>query len=262
MKILISFLIALFIHVAFIFAGKVVYKPPTVFFDPGESAIEMKLVSSKENLENKKSTISKINKEVSEIKEVSSEKLEEVIEPNPIEQIDEFVDIPESLIKTTQEKEEQLVEDIPVAKVQVEKREQNPIKTEKLEEPIEKIIEEPVEELSESKSQLDSMPSTEIIADLFEKGIIAPLVDGVKKPKYPLSCRNKGHEGVCVLKAIIDSSGECIDVEIVESAGCIKLDKSAIKVLKKAKFKPAEQFGINVNGSKKMSFKFRIKDLD
>ena len=68
-----------------------------------------------------------------------------------------------------------------------------------------------------------------MVADLKNKWVVTPTVSGVRKPKYPLTCRRRGHEGVTVVEVIIDEKGECMDIKIVKSAGCSRLDKSAMK---------------------------------
>ncbi len=246
MKIVISLIIAITIHLALLFAGNAVYKPPEVYMQPGESAIEMTLVASIESPESKKTEIP-----------------EEIVEEKPIVQTEtepEIVDVveepeiePDSLLKAGKE-----------VAPKIEKKDTTAQKEPEPEQPV--IKEEAVKQdnIPETKSDENSnaVPSTEIVADMRDKGITAPSVNGVKKPKYPSSCRKKGHEGVCVLEATIDAKGNCVEVAIVQTAGCSKLDKSAITVLKKAKFSPAEQFGIKIKGSKKMGFKFRIEDVE
>lgn len=278
MKILTPFLIAVFIHLAFIFAGNKVYKPAEVYFEPGESAIEMKLVASIARPQTKTALFEeqKIEDEVVETEEVKEKVVEnepEPVEPEienepePVVFEDEIVDDPESLLKAdTKPVEKEFKE-----KVVKQQYMEEPIETE-LNETItenvqELIVNEEVlknEELLDEQveAETDSIPSTEIVADMLDKGISAPKVTGVQKPEYPYSCRKKGHEGVTILEVVVDQHGNCVDIKIVESAGCEKLDRSAIKVLKKAKFIPAEQFGIKVKGSKSMAFRFRIANFE
>lgn len=341
MKILIPFLIAVFIHIAFIFAGNKIYKPAEVYFEPGESAIEMKLVSSiaspqtktplipeseiiKETVETHKPEITEEIVEAEEPEEiveteepettdeiVETEDLEEnVVEKDPKLQPEEPEEPEEPEVKTETEpvvleeeiNEEQksllkadtdpviVEEEINIEQELILKEDKEPVKETIKEEVVKQqnLEEKPKKPILDNKiskndketkvnknvlekkelleeqieADTDSTPSTEIVADTLDKGISAPKATGVKRPKYPYSCRKKGHEGVSVLEVVIDAQGNCVDIKIVKSAGCIKLDESAKKVLKKAKFIPAEQFGIKVTGSKKMAFRFRIKDLE
>lgn len=267
MKILIPFLIAVFIHIAFIFAGNTIYKPAEVHFEHGESAIEMKLVASIESPQNSKP----LTVENDVIKEEVLP-IEQKVEPEPVAVIEEIVEDMESLVQVEEKIKDILKEETPVVENKlvekdipepdIDEVEEEPVVKEEVVEEEKEVVEEVVEEEEERDLEVDTALSTEIVADMLDKGISSPSVTGVRKPRYPLSCRNAGHEGNCVLEAVIDSRGSCVEINIIQTAGCAKLDKAAIKVLKKAKYTPAEQFGLKVNSTKKMVFRFRIEDLD
>ncbi|MGR3178066.1 MAG: energy transducer TonB [Candidatus Anammoxibacter sp.] len=244
MKILIPFLIAIVIHVAFLFAGNSIYKPAEVYFQPGQSAIQMKLVSSIANPESKK--LSTVKNEIDEVIEEPGKlpEPEKITKPDLIPDQEAIID--NTLNKTDQQITENRTVDEQKQTAKVSEIDLNEID----------------DQVNEQDTEADSVPSTEIVADLMSKGVTSPTVLGVEKPKYPLGCRRKGHEGVTVLEATIDKNGKCTNIRVTSSAGCEKMDKSAIKTLKRAKFIPAERFGIKIPGIKKIAFKFRIEDID
>lgn len=164
-------------------------------------------------------------------------KLQEVIKQNPVK---------EKIVKEKQTKEKEIHE-----KEKSNKLERN-----------HDIVENVSPSEEKSKSDSNAPSSTEIVADILTKGITAPTIEGVSKPRYPSSCRRKAHEGVCILEATIDSKGNCTKISISQSAGCEKLNKSAIKALKRARFSPAKSLGINITSTKKVAFKFKIEDVD
>ncbi|MGR3317076.1 MAG: hypothetical protein ACUZ8O_01155, partial [Candidatus Anammoxibacter sp.] len=167
MKILIPFLIAIIIHAAFLFAGNSIYKPAEVYFQPGQSAIQMKLVSSIASLESKKSSTVK-----SEIKEEVIEEPEKLSEPEKITKPDLIPD-QEAIIDNTLNKSDQQITENRTVDEQKQTAK----------------VSEIDDQVNEQDTETDSVPSTEIVADLMSKGVTSPTVLGVEKPKYPLGCR-------------------------------------------------------------------------
>lgn len=263
-KILIPFLISISIHITLIFAGNTFYKPSEVFFQPGESAIEMKLVASIANPESKKflTIDEKVDEKIVDLEEAKkvTEEPDIATETEPITIVDDSVKEVESILKDGEENNTTLLQDVSILEPITNKNEFNEIKREKAKKMFKEENPSETEDLIEEQGEAESnsIHSSEIVADMLDKGIIGSTVKGIIKPKYPISCRKNGHEGTCVLKAIIDSQGNCIDIKIIQRAGCAKLDESAIKALTNAQFVPAEQFGVKIDGSKKIAFKFKI----
>ncbi|MCF6148877.1 MAG: energy transducer TonB [Candidatus Kuenenia sp.] len=275
MRMLIPFFLAIAIHIAAFTLGNTLYKPPEVHFKHGESAIQMKLVASVQSHEQKKpddegevvndladnsenEPEAFVETEVQELPEPAVKTEETGISEHPVVKEDMLTkdhaiaernepaqDVPQNTTKTDQKKSRE------VPKQPDENKITNDAVARK------KTIPDPAAQAKE-----DAVPSKEIIADMLTKGIQNPGIMDVKKPRYPNSCRKKGCEGVCVLRAVISKEGKCTDIQIVKTAGCSKLDESAIESLKKAKFTPAERFGVKVNGTKEIVFRFKIENQE
>lgn len=70
---------------------------------------------------------------------------------------------------------------------------------------------------------------------VFEK----PQLRFLPRPEYPRSARRRGHEGGTIVKVLVDTDGDVIDLDIFKSSGYMELDQAAIKVAWRAKFTPA-----------------------
>ncbi len=57
-------------------------------------------------------------------------------------------------------------------------------------------------------------------------------------PRYPRSCRRRGHAGTALLRCEVDAAGRVRAVRIVSSAGCRRLDQSALDAVRAARFRP------------------------
>jgi TonB family protein len=93
----------------------------------------------------------------------------------------------------------------------------------------------------------DSLPDERMSG---EQGVKAPrLAPGVGRPKYPAICRSGRHrpggcEGRGVYDVHIDEKGRALEVDVVKSAGCALLDRSAVLFfLQRARFMPNEASG-------------------
>lgn len=84
------------------------------------------------------------------------------------------------------------------------------------------------------------------------------LAELVKQVKYPEIAKKSGIEGKVYAMAYVDEKGTVTDVKIIKGigGGC---DEEVISVLKKAKFKPGQNKGINVKVKTSIPFVFRIK---
>ncbi len=76
---------------------------------------------------------------------------------------------------------------------------------------------------------------TTIPAQFFQQGYSNPL------PRYPRLSRARGEEGEVVLQATVNPFGEVTKVTIVSSSGYSRLDKAAVKAVRKWKAVPAQQ---------------------
>lgn len=74
-------------------------------------------------------------------------------------------------------------------------------------------------------------------------GIIPPAYAKTPQPLYPESCRAKGEQGNVLLKVEVLANGRVGLVEVVESSGYALLDESALKAVKRWRFKPARKGG-------------------
>jgi len=111
------------------------------------------------------------------------------------------------------------------------------------------------------KEDTTAIDSKEIIADIKEKGVTTGArIKNVFKPRYPSTCKRRGHEGTTVLEVTILSNGKCSNINTIRSAGCKSLDKAAIKALKKADFIPALRLGLPITTTKKIVFNFKLED--
>ncbi|MBW2060598.1 MAG: energy transducer TonB [Deltaproteobacteria bacterium] len=94
-----------------------------------------------------------------------------------------------------------------------------------------------------------------------EARILAKIV-GLVKPKYPRYCRRHDQEGTVVLAVKLDSLGCQRSIVVVSSSGYSRLDKAAIQALEKASFTPARIGGQAVPTTKRIAFRFRLKDAE
>lgn len=80
----------------------------------------------------------------------------------------------------------------------------------------------------------------------------------VKQVKYPEIAKKAGLEGKVYAMAYVDEKGSVTDVKIIKGigGGC---DEEVISVLKKAKFKPGQNKGVNVKVKTSIPFHFKLK---
>jgi protein TonB len=79
-----------------------------------------------------------------------------------------------------------------------------------------------------------------------------------KQIKYPEIAKKAGLEGKVFAMAYVDEKGTVTDVKIIKGigGGC---DEEVISVLKKAKFKPGQNKGVNVKVKTSIPFQFKLK---
>ena len=78
-------------------------------------------------------------------------------------------------------------------------------------------------------------------------------------PVYPRSARRRGREGVVTLEISVSDSGDVSDAAVVGGSGYGDLDSAAISAVRTAKFAPATEDGVQVEGRLRLTFEFRLK---
>lgn len=68
----------------------------------------------------------------------------------------------------------------------------------------------------------------------------------------------RGDEGRAIIKALLDTNGEIISAEILQSSGYVELDQAAIKAARKSRFKPAKYKNYPVRVYVSLPYTFRL----
>ena len=78
-------------------------------------------------------------------------------------------------------------------------------------------------------------------------------------PRYPQRMRQRGTEGVVVVRAMVDENGVVGDVTVKESSGSPELDRAAMNAIKRWRYKPAIKGGRKVRAPivQRISFKLQ-----
>ena len=77
-------------------------------------------------------------------------------------------------------------------------------------------------------------------------------------PPYPEAAKRRGVEGTVILSVAVDKTGVANLVEIEKSSGSRILDETAIKTVKRWKFKPATFAGVPVDSTAEVPITFRL----
>ena len=80
-------------------------------------------------------------------------------------------------------------------------------------------------------------------------------------PPYPRDAIEKAQEGLVLLLVKIDRRSTPQEVTIRQSSGVLSLDESALKTIKKWKFKPAKTGMLAVESQTLVPIRFRLEDL-
>ena len=231
-NLIIAGLIALALHIALVMTPTVTSESE-VIFRKGESSLKMHLIPSVASIASTKS-IDNIQEDVRKVEE------------KPI-------DNPEPLKKTETPEEKQ----VKVENKVVQQEKEITYNTEYFKTQNEANNKQP----QVQKEDTTAIDSKEIISDIKEKGVTTGArIKNVFKPRYPSSCKRRGHEGTTVLEVTILSNGKCSNINTIRSAGCKSLDKAAIKALKRADFIPARRLGAPFTTTKKIAFNFKLED--
>ncbi len=78
-------------------------------------------------------------------------------------------------------------------------------------------------------------------------------------PIYPRSARRRGREGSVTLQVTVSELGEVSDTEVVVSSGHRELDSAAESAVRSARFVPASEDGVNIQGMVRLTFDFKLK---
>jgi periplasmic protein TonB len=81
-----------------------------------------------------------------------------------------------------------------------------------------------------------------------------------RKPDYPLVARQRGQQGVVVLRVEVSAAGVPLSVSVVSTSGYILLDKAALAAVEEWRFHPATQAGIPVMGIRDLPINFRLEE--
>lgn len=91
------------------------------------------------------------------------------------------------------------------------------------------------------------------------KVVSAPTALNRIVPVYPRSARRRGREGVVAIEILVSGSGSVSKAEVVGTSGCSDLDAAAVTAVKTARFAPATEDGVQVEGRLRLTFEFRLK---
>ncbi len=80
------------------------------------------------------------------------------------------------------------------------------------------------------------------------------------EPVYPVTARQNNWEGMVTVKAEIDKDGKIGVVELLKSSGYALLDRSAIKTVRKWRYKPATRQGEPVASYRRITIIFKLED--
>ena len=78
-------------------------------------------------------------------------------------------------------------------------------------------------------------------------------------PPYPWEAREKGWQGIIILKIDVDKSGNPTKVEKEKSTGYDILDEAALKAVRKWRFRPAQLGALPVDSSVRVPIRFQLE---
>jgi periplasmic protein TonB len=77
-------------------------------------------------------------------------------------------------------------------------------------------------------------------------------------PNYPMHARNAGQQGVVLIHARVNERGLAEDVTLKSSSGWPLLDESALKAVRKWKFKPARIGSMPIDSQVEIPIRFQL----
>ena len=78
-------------------------------------------------------------------------------------------------------------------------------------------------------------------------------------PLYPRSARRRGREGLVTLEITVSDSGLVSKANVVRSSGYSDLDAAAVSAVSTARFAPATENGVQVEGKLHLTFEFKLR---
>ena len=78
-------------------------------------------------------------------------------------------------------------------------------------------------------------------------------------PVYPRSARRRGREGVVTLEILVSDGGNVSEAVVVAGSGHKDLDSAAVSAVRSARFAPATEDGVQVEGKLRLTFEFKLK---
>jgi protein TonB len=78
-------------------------------------------------------------------------------------------------------------------------------------------------------------------------------------PPYPWEARQKGWQGVVILKVVVDTFGRPIQVDKEQGSGYVILDDTALKTVKKWRFHPAQLGSMPVKSTVRVPIRFQLE---
>jgi len=82
------------------------------------------------------------------------------------------------------------------------------------------------------------------------------------KPVYPKQARQQGVEGRVLLRVLVGTTGESLNVTTLQSSGHPILDAAASQAIQKWQFVPAQRAGLPIAAALDIPIVFRIKEKD
>ena len=78
-------------------------------------------------------------------------------------------------------------------------------------------------------------------------------------PVYPRSARRRGREGVVTLEILVSDIGNVSEAVVVAGSGHKDLDSAAVSAVRSARFAPATEDRVQVEGRLRLTFEFKLK---
>ena len=80
------------------------------------------------------------------------------------------------------------------------------------------------------------------------------------RPVYPVLSRRRGEEGTVRIAVRVAASGRPLDVRLLRSSGHARLDKAALKAVRKARFVPPKRNGRPIESKTELDVLFRLTE--
>ncbi len=77
---------------------------------------------------------------------------------------------------------------------------------------------------------------------------------------YPLEARSKGWEGTVKLEALLNKKGRIESIKLLQSSGYKILDDTAIRMVKKWRYKPVVKDGVPIDWTLRITIPFKLED--